>query len=347
MEMELKITKNLRKNIYDKKNKKQVKNKPILFSNKEIEVDENYIEKYTKRASSRFYKFIISPENQNLKDMKTFTRIFVKKMEAYFGRKFDWIASQHNDTGHTHVHLLINGIDKSGLPIDKFPKDFIKFGARKIARNVATEILGFRTKREIEESKSKSFTSPRYVPHLDSKIEILQKLQGDTNIIKTTDPSLIKRLTFLSSDKINLASPVKNAKGTFQLEKDWKEILLTIGRYKEFNLMRKILKDFNSKNQNAPKLTLYKSELGKIKGKVIRIFNKSDNEEYWSNSIIVLNKEKNVAYYVPLFFEAFRDLLGKEISVDVMKNQSGLLVPRIHNLSGKSGILQRKKFIIR
>jgi hypothetical protein len=103
-------------------NKKQVLEKPDLFS--DGPVDPSFLDSYYKTMTDKHFKFIISPESQAV-NCEALTKTLVKRLEALVGKKFSWMAAVHTDTGHTHAHLLINGVDKNGGDV-YFDKTLIK-----------------------------------------------------------------------------------------------------------------------------------------------------------------------------------------------------------------------------
>src|SRR5690606_24691280 len=56
------------------------------------------------------FRVIISPEyGGQIDDLKSYTRDLVRQVELDLGTRIDWIAAEHHDTGHAHVHLLMRG----------------------------------------------------------------------------------------------------------------------------------------------------------------------------------------------------------------------------------------------
>lgn len=316
--------------------KKLVEDKPELFTKSDKIVDKRYLEDYLSRATEKFYKFIISPERQDI-EMKSYIRGLVQKMEAFNHTKYDWLAAIHNDTGHIHCHLLINGKDAYGNTIGKFKKQFIKKDCRDLARDLATEILGCKTPEEIEKSKKKFTRSTRYIDSIDSKIEKKIENKNGSFFVKTTDPELIDRLNFLST--INIAAPIKGVIGGFTLTEDWKSVLVNAGRYNAF-LKARI--DLLKSRKSVSSLSIYTDNTGPISGKVVNVFRKSDNEEIWTNAIVVLDEKQNKAFYVPLFYEPNENIkIDTNIGISLTRNSKGLLTPKIRIYPSSSKSQQR------
>lgn len=88
------------------------------------------------------FRFIVSPEDADrLQDLTDFTRDLMTRMEADFGTRLDWVAVNHFNTAHPHVHVVINGRDDQGkdLVIDG---GYITHGLRERASEFVTLDLG-------------------------------------------------------------------------------------------------------------------------------------------------------------------------------------------------------------
>jgi len=97
------------------------------------------------------FRVIVSPEDgMGLGDLSGFTRDLMSKLEGDLGTKLDWVAVNHFNTGHPHVHVIINGRDEldEDLVING---DYIAHGIRERASELVTLELGPVT--EIEQQR--------------------------------------------------------------------------------------------------------------------------------------------------------------------------------------------------
>ncbi|WP_456304635.1 relaxase/mobilization nuclease domain-containing protein [Brytella acorum] len=88
------------------------------------------------------FRMIVSPEDADrMSDLTGFTRDLMRQMEADLGTKLDWVAVNHHNTAHPHVHVVVNGRDDLGenLVIDG---TYIGQGIRERASELATLELG-------------------------------------------------------------------------------------------------------------------------------------------------------------------------------------------------------------
>lgn len=107
------------------------------------------------------FRFIVSPEDAaELADLRGFTRDLMARMERDLGTGLDWIAVDHWNTEHPHVHVLVRGRAGDGDLV--ISRDYIKEGMRARARELVTEELGLRSEREIHRSLERQVEAERW-----------------------------------------------------------------------------------------------------------------------------------------------------------------------------------------
>lgn len=108
------------------------------------------------------FRFIVSPDDAvELSDLKRFTRELVGQMESDLGTKLDWVAVDHWNTEHPHVHLIVRGVREDGENL-VISRDYIKEGMRDRARDLITQELGPRTDQEIRRTLERHVVSERW-----------------------------------------------------------------------------------------------------------------------------------------------------------------------------------------
>lgn len=100
------------------------------------------------------FRFIVSPEDAtDLSDLTAYTRDLMNQVETDLGTKLDWVAVNHHNTGHPHVHVIVRGKDELGENL-VINGDYLANGIRERASDLATLELGPVT--EIEQSRKLS-----------------------------------------------------------------------------------------------------------------------------------------------------------------------------------------------
>jgi hypothetical protein len=81
--------------------------------------------------SRHHFRFIVAPEDAaELSDIKAFTHDLMADAERDLGTRLDWVAVDHWNTEHPHVHVLVRGRmdDDQDLVISR---DYIREGMRR------------------------------------------------------------------------------------------------------------------------------------------------------------------------------------------------------------------------
>ncbi|OJY71973.1 MAG: type VI secretion protein [Rhodospirillales bacterium 70-18] len=122
------------------------------------------------------FRFIVSPDDApNMADLRSFTRDLVGQMEKDLGTKLDWVAVDHWNTEHPHVHLIVRGVRDDGQDL-VISRDYIKEGMRDRARELITQELGPRTDLDIRRT-------------LESQIETERWTQLDRQLVRDAGKS--------------------------------------------------------------------------------------------------------------------------------------------------------------
>ncbi|HWL19195.1 MAG TPA: DUF3363 domain-containing protein [Bradyrhizobium sp.] len=115
------------------------------------------------------FRFIVSPDDAvEMADLKGFARDLMSQVEKDLGTKLDWVAVDHWNTEHPHIHIIIRGRSDDGqdLVIDR---DYIKQGMRDRAQDLITQELGPRTDQEIRRTLERQIDSERWT-NLDRQL---------------------------------------------------------------------------------------------------------------------------------------------------------------------------------
>ena len=102
-------------------------------------------------ADRHHFRFIISPEHgDRIRDLKAYTREVMRRVAEDLGQpQLEWIGTSHFDTDQPHAHVLVRGKRASGKDL-VIPRDYIGYGFRARAQEVAHELLGDLSRAEAE-----------------------------------------------------------------------------------------------------------------------------------------------------------------------------------------------------
>ncbi len=108
------------------------------------------------------FRFIVSPDDApEMSDLRSFTRDLVGQMEKDLGTRLDWVAVDHWNTAHPHVHLILRGARDDGQDL-VISRDYIKEGMRDRARDLVTLELGPRTDLDIHRAIEAQIDAERW-----------------------------------------------------------------------------------------------------------------------------------------------------------------------------------------
>jgi len=112
---------------------------------------------WQRAGDGHLFKVIVSPE-KDLEMTPFVRRLIAEKIEPDLGRPLQWVAIEHRNTGQRHVHLLIRGRDAEGREL-RMDERYLWGGLRQRARELATQMLGWRTRDEIERERTRAVTA--------------------------------------------------------------------------------------------------------------------------------------------------------------------------------------------
>lgn len=99
------------------------------------------------------FRIIVSPEDAGeLQDLSKFTRDVMAAAERDLGTKLDWVAVNHHDTDHPHVHIVLRGRADDGENL-VIARNYITHGFRRRAEELATLELGDRSDFDIARAR--------------------------------------------------------------------------------------------------------------------------------------------------------------------------------------------------
>jgi len=112
-------------------------------------------------GDQQFWKLIISPEFGDRTDLCHLTRELIGQMEKDLGTVIEWVAVEHHNTEHPHVHVTIRGLRDSGELL-RMSREYVQRGIRSIAEDRCTRQLGYRTEIDGAEAERREVDEKRF-----------------------------------------------------------------------------------------------------------------------------------------------------------------------------------------
>ena len=127
------------------------------------------------------FRFIVSPEDAGeMADLRSFTRELMRDMASDLDvdpeHGLDWVAVDHWNTDHPHIHVLVRGVvsDGADLVIDRA---YISHGLRARAEERVTIELGPRSERDIQRALRREVDAERWTS-LDRRLQQRRDNEG-------------------------------------------------------------------------------------------------------------------------------------------------------------------------
>jgi type IV secretory pathway VirD2 relaxase len=126
------------------------------------------LETWQRSGDERLWKLIISPEFGDFTDLRRLTGDLMERMGKDLGTDLEWVAVEHHNTEHPHVHVVVRGLRTDGTSL-RMSREYIQQGIRSAAEHLCTRQLGFRTELDAAEAERREISESRFTS-LDRRI---------------------------------------------------------------------------------------------------------------------------------------------------------------------------------
>ena len=108
------------------------------------------------------FRLIVSPDDAGeLSSLRGFTRELMDQASRDLGTRLDWVAVDHWNTEHPHIHILVRGRADDGSDL-VISRDYIGSGLRARAGDLITRELGPRSELEVRRGLEAEVTAERW-----------------------------------------------------------------------------------------------------------------------------------------------------------------------------------------
>lgn len=178
------------------------------------------------------FRFIVSPDDAaELSDLRSFTCDLMGQMKRDLGTEVDWVAVDHWNTAHPHIHILVRGRADDGRDL-VISRDYISRGLRRRAEQLLTLELSPRSELEIRRGLERQVEADRWTP-LDQMLA--RQAAGNDGVVdlrpnrepasNSEQPVLVGRIRKL--EKLGLATSI--GPGRWILSEDAEGTLRALG----------------------------------------------------------------------------------------------------------------------
>jgi type IV secretory pathway VirD2 relaxase len=119
------------------------------------------LEAWQKAGDQRLWKLIVSPEFGERVDLSRLTCDLMQHMAKDLGTDLEWVAVEHYNTEHPHIHIVISGLRHDGDPL-RMGRQYVQQGIRSIAEDLCTRQLGYRTQLDAAEAERREISEKRF-----------------------------------------------------------------------------------------------------------------------------------------------------------------------------------------
>ena len=257
------------------------------------------------------FRFIVSPEHgDRIADLRGYTREVLGRVSADLGEsRLQWVGTCHFDTDQPHAHLVVRGKRADGRDL-VIPRDYIGYGFRARAQEVAQERLGDLSRADAErriwrETEADRFTGfdRRLVQAADAE-GLVEDGVGGTDAWAALSRGRLRHL-----ERLGLAERVG---GRYRLDAQMETRLRTL------QVRRDVIRTLNQRLlAGAWDIRQLGAEI--VRGRVVQA---GRHDELGASPFVVIKDANDVEHYARLAAGTASPLHGK--AVELMGSERGL-----------------------
>ncbi len=178
------------------------------------------------------FRFIVSPDDAaELSDLRAFTLDLMAQASRDLGTKIDWVAIDHWNTEHPHIHVLARGRADDGADL-VISRDYISRGFRARAAQLVNLELGPRSEQEIRRSLERQVDADRWTPLDQALAREAARHDGVVDLRPAADQAMDVERTMLVArarklERLGLAAPLGS--GQWMMAEEAESVLRALG----------------------------------------------------------------------------------------------------------------------
>lgn len=155
------------------------------------------------RDDRHHFRIIVTPERGGDLDLRRTTQSWMTEVEADLGTRVEWLAVEHHNTAHPHVHVIVRGVDDQGSDL-LIRRQYITHGLRGRAEEVVTRTLGLRSEREVARERARELVVDR-LTYIDRRmIREAEDAKGVVDVRPVEKDPTGNRTAFLAQKQARL-----------------------------------------------------------------------------------------------------------------------------------------------
>lgn len=248
------------------------------------------------------FRLIISPEHgDRIADLRRYTREVMRRVAEDLGEpKLAWIATCHFDTDQPHAHVLLRGRRVSGRDL-VIPRDYVGYGFRARAQEVAQELLGDLSRADAERRVWRETEAERFTG-FDRRLLEAVGPDGlmDDGVGRSGAWSALSRGRLRHLERLGLAERVGSK---YRLAEDLES------RLRRLQLSKDVIRTFNQRRLEGSKGI---NELGaeRVRGRVVKA---GFHDEIGAAAYVVVRDRDDLEHYARLGFGKLPPAVGQEV----------------------------------
>jgi hypothetical protein len=222
----------------------------------------------------------------------------MKQVEADLGTKLDWVAVNHYNTGHPHVHIIVNGRDDMGGDL-VINGDYLSAGLRERASELASLELGPVTEIEQTRKLSTEIDQDRF-----TRIDRAMTREADARFLDLRHEPAEPRRQFERTlrlrrlgklEKMGLAT--EHAPGVWELSKDMEPALRELGE--RGDIIRTMQKALGPQGGERDPMSFRIHETAPETPIIGRVVDKHLSDEMGENLTVVVDGIDGRTHHIP------------------------------------------------
>jgi len=175
---------------------------------------------WERAGDPRLWKLIVSPEEGQRLDLRRHARELVGALEGDLGVPLQWVAIEHHDTAHPHIHIALRGRTGEGHEL-RMSREYVGHGIRTRSQELATRTLGLRSEHDRAQARERG-VGARHFGILDRILEeradgagtiAFEAAVPNSSLAQEVRLQMLRRLEFL----VELGLAERTGKRTWRL----------------------------------------------------------------------------------------------------------------------------------